>query len=612
LSSESTQIRAVVSGHADKSTALVVDDDLGSRLIAATALGASGFVVQEAADGREALKTFERTRPDIVLLDIMMPEMSGYDVCKAIRRRPDGAATPIIIMTSLDDCESVQRAYDLGATDFIIKPFNGVLLAHRASYVLRTHRHYIHFDDLTRLPKRDLFLEQLGPALARARRHERITALLLLGIDNFERVNASFGHVVGDRLLREFGLRLAQVVRTDDITARNEVTPGPDPGSDGHHRPVSRLGGDEFAVALTEIQDPKDAGVVASRIAESLATFNIDGRELSVTVSIGISVFPMDGEEPQALLKHAGVAMRHAKTRGRNGFQYYTETLNSQTRRRFSLEASLRRALEREEFQLNYQPQVELAHSHLIGMEAVTRWYNDDLGSVSPGEFIPIAEETGLIRPMTEWILHTACGYASDCHRQDLSDLTVSINLSAAHFKEKDLAANLSGIVEAAGLASRYVKLELTESALFKDMDRAIRILDDLRNRGFEIAVDDFGTGYSSLNYLTRLPISMLKIDQSFVRNAMLSAPDAAVVKVIIGLSQTLQYNTVAEGVESIDQLDFLTNNGCDIGQGFVFSRPLSGPDFLGWAERWKNARQQSAQPDGERVTHLIRPVMTR
>ena len=601
--------RLSVPGQGDQPVALIVDDDPIARSLAEAALDTVGFDSHEAENGREAIELFERVRPDFVLLDIMMPEMDGFEVCEALRAREDGATTPIVVMTSLDDSASVQRAYDLGATDFIIKPVNGALLAHRASYVLRTHRHHVQYDDLTGLPKRDLFLQEFGTELARARRHGRKAAMMMLGLDGFERINTSFGHLVGDRLLREYAYRLTTILRTEDLTGHRQS--GTSNNTEGviHDATIARLGGDEFAVALVDIHSAKDAGAVAARIGEDLAMFEIDGHEIAMTTSVGISVYPVDGEEPQVLLKQAGAALSHAKAHGRNQYQYYTEPLNLQARRRFSLESELRRAVDRGELHLQYQPQVELKTNRLVGSEALLRWSNDELGEISPGEFIPIAEETGLMSTITKWTLDEACRYLSRCHAEGVNDLDISVNISAVQFKEEGLARTLGDIVDAAGLEPRYVKLELTETALFDNMERAIKTLSELCEYGFEIEVDDFGTGYSSLNYLTRLPVGALKIDQSFVRKSTLSETDAAVVKVIIGLGFTLGYRIIAEGIESIEQFQFLAANGCDIGQGFVFSRPLSPEDFQGWATRWQKSHPGIPREVESQVHYLQRQV---
>ena len=578
----------MLSAHSDQPVVLIVDDDGCARALAEAALDMVDFLSYEAENGQQAIEVFTRVRPDIVLLDIVMPVMDGFEACKELRAIDAGV--PIVVMTGLDDSKSIQQAYDLGATDFIIKPVNPVLLAHRAAYVLRTHRHHVQYDDLTGLPKRDLLLKNLEPELARARRHGRMAALLMIGIDGFERINTSFGHAIGDRLLRAYANRLTTILRAEDLSSYS--------GTDSSHAQtngtfkstIARLGGDEFAVALLDIESAKDAGSVAARICEDLATFEIDGQEISMTTSVGISVYPIDSEEPRALLKHAGAALSHAKASGMNEYQFYTEPLNLLARRRFTLESQLRKAMDRDELHLHYQPQVDLNSNQLVGTEALLRWNNVELGEISPVEFIPVAEETGLMREITEWTLDKACRYMVHCRSVGNPDLCISVNLSAVQFKEKGMARTLADIVDASGLAAEHVKLELTESALFDDMDRAITTLNELREHGFEIEVDDFGTGYSSLNYLTRLPVSTLKIDRSFVSKSTLNEADAAVVKIIIGLGHTLGHRIIAEGIESIEQLDFLALNGCDVGQGFLFSRPLSPEDFLVWATRWRKS----------------------
>ena len=442
-------------------------------------------------------------------------------------------------------------------------------------------RYLAYFDSLTGLPNRTFMREVLDYALSSAGRHQRMVAVLFLDIDHFKRINDTLGHDAGDSLLREVAQRLQASVRVSDQVARQREAAVPDMAS-GHA--VSRLGGDEFVVILSEVASADAASRVAQRIAETLmAPVRLAHDEITVTASIGISIFPKDGSDAEKILKHADAAMYSAKENGRNQHRFFTEELNEKASRRFSLETRLRKALDRGEFRLHYQPRIDICGRHVVGMEALLRWEQPDVGLISPLEFIPIAEELGLIVPIGEWVLEECCRQTVAWLASGLPPLTVSANLSAMQFKNQRLPKTISAILARAGLQASRLELELTESMLVEDTEASSAMLAQLKDIGLKLSIDDFGTGYSSLAYLKRFPLDALKIDRSFVRDITTDKNDAAIVSATIGLAHNLNLRVVAEGVEQQVQADILLAQGCDEAQGYLFSRPLPAPAFARW-----------------------------
>ena len=417
-----------------------------------------------------------------------------------------------------------------------------------------------HHDALTGLPNRLLFLDRLGQALALAQRHESLVAVMLLDIDRFKAINDSFGHTTGDELLCAFGKRLAQCIREGDT--------------------VARLGGDEFIVLLPDIRHTDNAARVAQKILDALQLpVSLNGHEVFITTSIGIALYPQD-HDSETLIKHADTAMYKAKEDGGNGYRFYTAEMVSADLRRLSLESDLRKAIERNELVLHYQPQADISSGRTIGFEALLRWQHPERGLIPPNEFIPLAEETGLIVPIGQWALHTACAQNSVWQNSGLPALRVAVNISSRQFRQSDFLEMVYKVLEDTHLDSRYLELELTESILMQDTTATVRILNELSALGVQIAVDDFGTGYSSLSYLKRFPIDMLKIDRSFVRDLTSDPDDAAIVNAVIALSHSLGIRAIAEGVETREQHDFLQRHGCDAMQGYLLSRPLPADAF--------------------------------
>ena len=446
-------------------------------------------------------------------------------------------------------------------------------------------------DTLTGLPNRVLLLERLQQALVDAERVERIVAVMFLDLDRFKVINDSLGHHVGDALLKAVAERLKSCLRPGDI--------------------IARLGGDEFTVVLANVAHVDDVARVARKIVDSFAEpFRIEDHELFTTTSIGITLFPLDVQEPEKLLKNADAAMYHAKESGRNVFQFFTAELNVRAERRLHIETALRTALEHNELSLHYQPQVDTKTGRITGMEALLRWQNPELGNVSPVEFIPIAEETGLILPIGEWVLRQACRQIKAWHatKFSFSKMQVAVNISGKQLRQKDFPDRVRGVLSEANLEPRYLDLELTESLLMVDAEGTGDIMHVLHDLGVSFSVDDFGTGYSSLAYLKRFPIDILKIDQSFVRDLATDPNDVAIVKTIIAMAHTLGMRVIAEGVETYAQLEFLRRQGCDGSQGYYCSKPLAADDFTELLADWERIRQGRCRADTAEKRRRAKP----
>lgn len=416
--------------------------------------------------------------------------------------------------------------------------------------------HLAHHDALTGLPNRSLLLDRLDQALTQAARSRHRLAVMFLDLDRFKSINDTLGHAVGDQLLKHVAERLRAAVRAVDT--------------------VSRLGGDEFVIVLHEIDRPDDAMLVAEKVITALAqAVVVEGHQLHATPSIGISVFPDDGDEAYALMKHADTAMYHAKASGRNTFQFFTPKMNEEATHFFNLEHRLRGALERGEFVLHYQPLVDHQRHAVCGLEALVRWQDPDKGMILPCEFVPVAEETGLIVPIGEWVLREACRQNSAWQAQGYPPLPVSVNISPRQFRQRELVAIIRAILEETGQPPELLELEITESTLMHDANETLIKLRQIADMGVRLAVDDFGTGYSSLSYLKRFPVHKLKIDQGFVRDLGEDRDDAAIVAAIIALAHALGLKVLAEGVETDAQLAALINYGCSQFQGYLFSQAL-------------------------------------
>lgn len=436
----------------------------------------------------------------------------------------------------------------------------------------RIHR-LAYYDDLTGLPNRVFHQELLARTIEIAKRHKQIFALLYMDLDNFKRINDTLGHNVGDLLLKSVARKLSAFLRScDDIARCQEVN---------LEDVLFRPGGDEFLVLLHNLGEAQDAARVARRILEALSKpWDVDGREVFLTASIGISLYPDDGETVDHLLKNADAAMYHAKAEGKNNYQFYSKSLNASVLELLMLESEMRKGLDRGEFTLYYQPKLDASTRRITGMEALIRWNHPEKGLLLPGRFISAAETSGLIVPMAEFSLRAACVQLRKWQDEGCRPITVAVNVSGRQFNQKNLIEVVDGALRDAGLSPRYLELEITESTIMRNPDEAVRTLLALKERGIEIAIDDFGTGYSSMNYLKRLPLDFLKIDQSFVRNLASSPSDQAIVRATIAMAHSLNLKVIAEGVETTEQMDFLCELGCDEVQGFLFSRAVPAQEF--------------------------------
>jgi diguanylate cyclase (GGDEF)-like protein len=417
-------------------------------------------------------------------------------------------------------------------------------------------------DPLTELPNRVLFNDRLEQGIVAARRTGQSLALMFIDLDRFKNINDSLGHQVGDMLLKEVAARMQGCIRKGDT--------------------LSRLGGDEFVVTLEGLQQAEDAIQVASKIIKALARpFEIGGHTLNTSCSIGISIFPDDADDDRALMKNADTAMYHAKEKGRNNYQFFSPEMNVRAVERHNLETALRLALERQEFSLHFQPQVDIRTSKVVGVEALLRWHHPERGLLSPATFIAVAEESGLIEPIGQWVLRSACQRAKAWQDAGYPPLKMAVNISARQLnRPREFARGLSRILSSTGLDPRYLELEMTESLLLQNADENIAVLRKLGQDGVRIAVDDFGTGYSSLAYLRQLPIDTLKIDRSFVRDLESDPEDAAIIHAVVAMAHSLDLLVTAEGVETRAQLEALARIGCDEYQGYLFSRPLPAAEL--------------------------------
>jgi diguanylate cyclase (GGDEF)-like protein len=517
----------------------------------------------------EAIGQLCENKHDIYLVDYRLGEHTGLDLL--FKASCQGCRAPIILLTGEGNHETDLKAMKAGAADYLVKgEISAPLLERSIRYAIERKRteeriyHMAFYDSLTNLPNRILFQDRLRLAIANAERYKHMSAVLFLDIDNFKRINDTFGHFLGDRLLKEVAGRLSSIMRKCDSVTRD----APDL--------FARLGGDEFTVLLNVINDLEDAARVATRIKETISMpFNLDGYEIFITSSIGIAIYPLDGEEIDSLLKNADAAMYHAKGHGKNNYQYYKQDMNATALERLTLENDLRKALERKEFLLYYQPLVDVHTGVITGLEALIRWQHPERGIVAPSEFIPLAEETGLILPISKWVLNTACEQSKTWQAKGHKPIPVAVNLSSQQFEQKDFIKTLSGILNDSGVRPRDLILEITESTILQNTKTAFASLHALTEMGLLLVIDDFGTGYSSLGYLKRFPIHAIKIDRSFVKEISTGSDNAAIAVAIISMAHSLRLKVVAEGVESEEQLAFLCSQRCDEAQGYLFSHPL-------------------------------------
>lgn len=527
----------------------------------------------------KALEVMENNTYDICLLDYQLGRRNGMELLREMIEK--GCATPIIFMTGQGDHKVDMEAMKAGASDYLPKgEINASLLGRSIRYALERQKakeqilHLAYYDALTNLSNRVLFKDRLKQILCLSERYQRLSALMFLDIDNFKRINDTLGHNEGDLLLKEAAARLVTCLRTCDTISRECM--------DKLNATVSRLGGDEFTVLLSEINEYQDAAKVAKRILEVLSQpFVLSGHEVFITASIGITLIPLDSNNIDTLLKNADTAMYSAKSHGRNNYQFYKNSMNATASKQLALENNLRKALKREEFLLYYQPQLDISTGKIIGTEALIRWQHPERGIVFPNDFIPLAEQTGMIIPITEWVLKKACAQNKAWQEQGLPLIPVSVNLSAQDFKEESLIDTMVGALDESGLDPHYLELEITENTVMYNIETTIGILKRFKEMGVRLTMDDFGTGFSSLVNLKHFSLNSIKIARIFVNDITTSSDGGAIVTAIIAMARSLRLNLIAEGVETYEQLRFVFNQGCDVMQGFLLSPALPANDML-------------------------------
>lgn len=545
---------------------LVVDDDRSMRLMMRKVLEADGYIIEECCNGAQALTFCAENMPDLVLMDAMMPGMDGFTASKELRKSPESRHLPILVVTALDDESSIDRAFSAGANDFIPKPVNFAVLRQRiarlldASQAEKHVRHLAYHDTLTGLPNRRTFMETLQQLMNQPHDEHDMIAVMFLDLDRFKMVNDTLGHDVGDLLLKAVTTRINQSLRSSDI--------------------VARLGGDEFTIILDHMISAEIIMRIARKICDALAEpFFLAEQHIYVTTSIGIALYPVDTTDINTLIKYADTAMFKAKET-RNAFQFYESGMEMQVAKRMEMENEMRKALEHDEFSLHYQPQIESESGKIVGMEALVRWQHPKKGMISAGEFIPLAEETGLITALGEWVLRHACMQLREWLDKNYPPLVLSVNISGRQLEDKRFIENIRKILKETNVPTDYLELEITESAVMKKPDEVIPALETLRKQGISLAIDDFGTGHSSLNYLRRFPVNTLKIDRSFVNDISKSPQDSIIINGIIALAKSLHLKVIAEGVETYEQKMYLKEQKCDWLQGYYLYKPMPADTF--------------------------------
>jgi diguanylate cyclase (GGDEF)-like protein len=702
-----------------KKRILIIDDDKDIRQLLVHMLTKQSYIIIEACDGLDGLEKLKSESPDMVMVDVMMPRMNGFEFCEEASRLNSKKHIPIIIMTAQDDQDSVNLAYDKGATDFITKPINKAKLIHRVQFSLRASEtteklanrerqllsaqkiakmgEWIYdrgkneflfsdevanifgvdkkqklsyenlmkfvdsddvdrvcgfidgstldnqdysveytintkagkakrirqiidvevndpekvfgvfqdisvlrnaekkvntlsfYDSVTGLPNRQFFKRILKKTIASSKRNNRQFALLDINLDRFMRINTTLGHDIGDNLLVAASQRLSQVIRESDTSIaegeKSLFTSGM----------LAHFSGDDFMILLNDINNADDAAKVARQINSLFEkSFEISGKEVHMTTSTGIGVYPDDGENVEDLLKKVSVALHNAKETGRNCYRFYTESMNILSSQHLAMETDLRKALKEEQFELYYQPKVSLIDGSITGAEALIRWNHPTMGLVSPADFIPIAESNGLIVSITDWVIAEACRQLSTWDKKNFELESVSINITPASLLDKNINEHVFKHLRLADVEASRLEFEITESVLMEDVEVVLPILHELKSLGSKISIDDFGTGYSSLSYLKGLPISKLKIDQSFIRDLIHHKDGATIVNAIISLSHNLGFRVIAEGVEEKEQLEYLREHDCDVVQGYFYARPLPADEFFQWAMKYESEQLEN------------------
>jgi diguanylate cyclase (GGDEF)-like protein len=547
-------------------TVMVVDDDRSMLITMRTVLENDGYRIEEYENGTVALAACERGLPDLVLMDALMPGMDGFSACKALREMPGGEHLPILIVTALEDEKSIDRAFSAGANDFIAKPVNFAVLRQRiarlldASQAEKHVRHLAYHDTLTGLPNRRTFIERLHMMINEPRDESDMIAVMFMDLDRFKMVNDTLGHDAGDLLLKAVTLRIQKLLRGSDL--------------------VARLGGDEFTILLDHVKSVEAIAKIANKICQRLAEpFMLMEQQIYVSTSIGISIYPNDNRDVNTLIKFADTAMFKAKEL-RNSFSFYESGMEKMVAKRMELETEMRKALENEEFTLHYQPQVDLASGKIVGAEALVRWQHPLKGMISPAEFIPLAEETGLIAPLGEWVLKRACQQLHEWLEKGHQPVVLAVNISSRQLDDRQFVMKVLATLKETGVPTELLELEITESAIMRNPEEVIPALEEMKRMGISLAIDDFGTGHSSLNYLRRFPVDTLKIDRSFVSDISKSVQDSVLINGIIALAKSLRLKVIAEGVETYEQKMYLQEQKCDWVQGYYLYKPMPADIF--------------------------------
>ena len=571
-----------ISGHTDPNNppTLLVVDDIPENIHELIESLRDDYRIMVARCGAKAIDAVRGdSPPDLILLDIVMPEMDGYEVCRRIKETPAGNRIPVIFITVVDATHEKVKGFDLGAADYITKPFDidevrarirthlelsrlrrflEDLVAQRTTMIQVSEEKYrtlAHRDPLTGLANRVLFAELLEHAILQAERGGGSFALLHVGLDNFATVNESLGHRVGDRVLAEVAQRLQRVLPERDT--------------------IARMGGDEFNILL-EVGSGAPVDLTAQRLIDTLAEpFRLNEHSAYVGASVGIALYPADGSSADGLQSNADAALRQAKAQGRGTLCFFSPEMTSRARQRLGMEVELRQALDRQELCLHYQPQVDLISGEIVGLEALVRWQHPERGLVSPGEFIPLAEESGLVVPLGDWVLRETCRQIKAWSAAGLTPRLTAVNVSAVQLGRGQLASSVKAALAESGIAPGQLELEITESFVMVNRDRSFQALADIKALGVRLSIDDFGTGYSSLGYLQQLDVHRLKVDLSFVRDMTTNSGNAAIVRAVIALGHSLGLEIVAEGVEDMGQARYLRSLQCDVMQGYLIARPM-------------------------------------
>jgi predicted signal transduction protein with EAL and GGDEF domain len=601
-------------GEPIRARVLIVDDDDDARESAAATLRDAGFEVEEASNGLDALKAFVANRPHIALLEMMIPFLDGYSTCRAMRDLPGGDEAAIVMMTNHDDVESLRFGYDAGATDFITKPLNPMLLQHRMRYMLRATElmeelrtskrkiaHIADHDALTGLPNRRALEKYMQRLTESTRLDQTNGAVFLLDLDGFKRVNDTFGHTAGDELICAVGRRMVAALNIHTGARRKiingTVGAGGRKGGATLDRILARLGGDEFVFVDPNVANQAEATALAKTILQAASDgFDVRGHQVAVSASVGIALLSEVGPDIERLIQCADAAMYDAKAHDRNNARFYSATLSEKARAQLDLENALRHPNILSQLELFYQPKVDVLRGggggagapKVVGVEGLLRWRHPERGLVPPNDFIPIAEETGLIVGIGRWVVEQACAQLRAWqHVPHLRSLRIAINVSARQLRDPHFVDDVRTLIKQYEIDPRALEIEITEGTLMNDTKSAKALLNELKSLGIWLALDDFGTGYSALGYLRQFPFDTLKVDRSFVSDLLSDEGCAAITSAIVAMANRLRLNVVAEGVENEGQLDYLRKLGCSQVQGYFFSKPLPIKDF----ERWTLSR---------------------